>query len=57
LADKGYSLAEGFSLSGDGQPVFTPSLVDRLMRKDIVNNPKGRNSLITDENLLNELHR
>ena len=57
LSDKGYSLADGFSLSGDGQPVFTPSLVDILMRKDVVSNPKGRNSLITDEKLLNELHR
>lgn len=57
LAEKGYSLTEGFSISAEGQPVFMPSVVDRLMRKDVVSNPNGRDSLISDENLLNQLRR
>ena len=55
LADKGYKLADGFSPTGDGQPIFVPSVVDILMRSDVVRNPKGRDMLLTDERLLNTL--
>lgn len=57
LADKGYQLADTVSIVAGQQPVFLPSIVDKLMRKDVAGNPKGRNSLITDENILNQLHR
>ena len=55
LAEKGYYLADGFSVSLDGQPVFTPSVIDKLMRKDVVNNPKGRKTFLSDEKLFNSL--
>ena len=55
LADKGYYLADGFAVSYDGQPIFTPSIIDKLMKKDVVNNPDGRDSLISDEKLFNSL--
>lgn len=57
LADKGYSLKDGFSVTGDGKPIFIPSITDKLMRDDVVRNPKGREILLSDERLLNELHR
>lgn len=58
LADKGYSLADGFAVSpNDGQPMFIPSVIDKLMRKDVVNNRIGRDTLIKDETILNQLHK
>lgn len=56
LADKGYYLADGIAMSADGTPTFTPSIVDRLMRKEVINNPKGRDILLCDERLLNSLY-
>jgi hypothetical protein len=58
LADKGYFLADGFAVSPhDGQPTFIPSIIDKLMRKDVVNNPSGRDILITDEKILSKLYK
>ena len=57
LAEKGYSLTEQLSITGDGQPIVIPSVVDRLMRSTAVTNKEGRELLISDERLFNELHR
>ena len=57
LADKGYHLSDSFAIVAGQQPFFVPSIIDKLMRKDVVSNPKGREILVTDENLLNQLHR
>ena len=56
-ADKGYQLADSFSIALGEQPVFLPSFIDKLMRKDVVTNTNGRDILITDDRLLNELHK
>lgn len=57
LADKGYKLSDSLAIALGQQPVFVPSLIDRLMATDAVNNKNGRDNLITDERLLNELHK
>lgn len=57
LADKGYQLADSFSIAFGCEPVFLPSFIDKLMRKDVVSNTNGRDILITDDRLLNELRK
>lgn len=57
LADKGYQLADSFSIAIGCEPVFLPSCIDKLMRKDVVSNTNGRDILITDDRLLNELRK
>ena len=55
LADKGYHLSDGFSHSFNGEPVFMPSVIDKLMRKEVVNNRNGRDAMISDESLFNSI--
>lgn len=57
LSDKGYNLKDGFSVSMDGQPIFTPSIIDRLMRSEVVNNVEGRELFLSDEKIFNQLYR
>lgn len=55
LADKGYYLADRFAVSQDGQPFTIPSIVDKLMRQDVVSNRSGRETFVSDEQLFNSL--
>lgn len=57
LTDKGYFLADSFSIARDEQPIFVPSIIDKLMRSDVTTNKKGRITMLENERLLNELRK
>lgn len=56
LVEKGYYLGYNIAISPyDMQPVFNPSAIDKLIKKEIVNDVNGREEKIKDDEVFNIL--